>query len=774
MIKQLRIRLGVVLVALLCTVDAWASLGRLNVRSHLGELLQADIELTGVRAEEFDSARVGLAGADTFQELNVDYAPTLSALRFSLTPGPNGVIVRVSSVNPINDPYLRFVVEAKTASGRSVRNYTVLLDPADYTAQTTAVNIVQDQPNYANSDQASRYRNNPAPAEPTGPQTLAAAPGLTLHSLALQARPKGASLKQTMAALVQANPQAFIDGDSARLREDAILNVPSAQKIRSLTAVQVARILGAAPPPNHATNPGRAKSAPAPAVVAKPGKDVLKLLPAEATATPTNSQLGELEQQISQREQDLKKAESRITALEEQLKALQSGHAITPIASAPHAAVAASAPAGAHIAPQPHATASHPVVKKAGHKPVMPPPAPAPSFWDSILTYLPWVGGGIAALGLLGGVIVLVLRRRKAPAELLPLSSNMSAVAGASSQSATALPGAGNSFMSNFTQSNGAIDTVEVDPIAEAEVYIAYGRDLQAEEILKDALSKNPARHEVRLKLMEIYVSRSDNINFEMLARELHSALDGRGPVWAQAAEMGRTLDPGNPLYQIAEKEVAELESVPNIAPVVEAGIDLDQELFGETVLAEPTAPEAAAPADAIDDNSMAVADPLASLFESADTSEALKPADAAPLDFNLDSPFSTESMMMEEAQPENVPEAPIAETNLLDFDFKLDSPEVSSSIETSEAAAMASLESLYAGEELNNLVPATVTAADLMPPEEESVEDDSLSTKLDLAKVYLDMGDKEGAREVLQDLIGEAKDPLKTEAQALLSSLDG
>ncbi|XLM19585.1 hypothetical protein MKD33_12835, partial [Chromobacterium piscinae] len=74
----------------------------------------------------------------------------LSSLRFALNPNTRGATIRVSSTRPINDPYLRFVVEAKAPSGRSVREYTVLLDPANYTAQ----NIVQDVPSYADSDQA--------------------------------------------------------------------------------------------------------------------------------------------------------------------------------------------------------------------------------------------------------------------------------------------------------------------------------------------------------------------------------------------------------------------------------------------------------------------------------------------------------------------------------------------------------------------------------------------------------------------------------------------
>src|SRR4029434_2542457 len=65
-----------------------------------------------------------------------------------------------------------------------------------------------------------------------------------------------------------------------------------------------------------------------------------------------------------------------------------------------------------------------------------------------------------------------------------------------------------------------AID--EVDPLTEAEVYIAYGRDAQAEEILKEALAKNPKREDAQLKLLEIYAARKDKESFNRLANDMH------------------------------------------------------------------------------------------------------------------------------------------------------------------------------------------------------------------------------------------------------------
>ena len=108
------------------------------------------------------------------------------------------------------------------------------------------------------------------------------------------------------------------------------------------------------------------------------------------------------------------------------------------------------------------------------------------------------------------------------------------------------------SFLTDFAQSadGSMIDTNDVDPIAEAEVYMAYGRDAQAEEILKDAITKEPKRYELHLKLLELYAARKDNSAFEAIAGELYTTLGSSDPTWAKVVVMGAELEPGNPLYK--------------------------------------------------------------------------------------------------------------------------------------------------------------------------------------------------------------------------------
>ena len=89
----------------------------------------------------------------------------------------------------------------------------------------------------------------------------------------------------------------------------------------------------------------------------------------------------------------------------------------------------------------------------------------------------------------------------------------------------------------------------EVDPIAEADVYMAYGRDAQAEEILKEALQKDSRRVAVHAKLLEIYAKRKDTRAFEQTALKVKNLTNGSGPEWDKAAALGKSIDPSNGLY---------------------------------------------------------------------------------------------------------------------------------------------------------------------------------------------------------------------------------
>ncbi len=185
--------------------------------------------------------------------------------------------------------------------------------------------------------------------------------------------------------------------------------------------------------------------------------------------------------------------------------------------------------------------------------------APEPSFLDGLLANPMLLPGGGLLVALLGGYAIYRRRQQQKTADGgafgdSVLSQESTVMAGANSLFGAA---GGQSvdtsqhsvFGADFRIGNNMPEASEVDPIAEAEVYIAYGRDVQAEEILREALEKDPEQQPIRLKLLEIYSNRQDVEGFRVIAEEMFAQTGGQGAEWLKAAEMGRALDAGNALY---------------------------------------------------------------------------------------------------------------------------------------------------------------------------------------------------------------------------------
>ncbi|WP_313952633.1 FimV/HubP family polar landmark protein [Accumulibacter sp.] len=196
-----------------------------------------------------------------------------------------------------------------------------------------------------------------------------------------------------------------------------------------------------------------------------------------------------------------------------------------------------------------------PVEPPAPNKVVVPPPPPEESsFLTELFTSTPFLaGGGIAALL---AAYWLAKRRRQGEGSLdetstlAPHSENLVVNSVFRNTGGQSVNTAHSVAQTDFSQAGpGSIDTDEVDPVAEADVYMAYGRDAQAEEILLEAKQKDPGRHAIHLKLLEIYFSRRDVKPFDALATELFNATGGVGVEWEKTAAMGVQLDSRNALF---------------------------------------------------------------------------------------------------------------------------------------------------------------------------------------------------------------------------------
>jgi pilus assembly protein FimV len=296
------------------------------------------------------------------------------------------------------------------------------------------------------------------------------------------------------------------------------------------------------------------------------------------------------------------------------------------------------------------------------------------------------------------------------------------------------------SFLTDFSQAGlGTIDTHDVDPIAEAEVYMAYGRDAQAEEILKEAISKNPDRHEVYVKLLEIYAARRNTASFESVAGELFAAIGGKtSPLWDKACEMGRSIDPTNPLYGGEQSSAAPAATVAATDAVAGGAVT-----FANDFAAEPAAFE-----------------PPAALEISAEPE--LEPdamADIAPMEFE-----SAGHVLNFDAPPETAQEKEDA------FDLNFDLPDLDLPATADDTLKL----DLGLDEDNGPDSKFDFSGLDLDLGESSAsdLELDEVGTKLDLARAYVEMGDKEGAREILNEVLAEGNDKQKDDAKGMLSSL--
>ncbi|MBI3570638.1 MAG: hypothetical protein HY082_05990 [Gammaproteobacteria bacterium] len=280
----------------------------------------------------------------------------------------------------------------------------------------------------------------------------------------------------------------------------------------------------------------------------------------------------ELSEKINQVRNQLKR-ESRLIELESPSLA-PAPKPEAPKAEAPKAESAKVEPVKAEPpqaveppkAEAPKVEAPKPEIKpQAEAPPPAPKKAPPPAAEKGLLDTLPGAVGDLLLPIVLGVVVlasallgfVYMRRRRKAENEFEEsiLASQAATMDNATTRDAAGHTGATtpeSSILSDISQGNLAnVHTDEVDPVAEAEVYLAYGRDETAEEILKDAIAKHPQRQELKIKLLEIYFHRKDVKAFETLAEEVYAAVSGKGgKLWEKVEDMGSKLSPVNPMFR--------------------------------------------------------------------------------------------------------------------------------------------------------------------------------------------------------------------------------
>lgn len=835
--------------ALLSNLASALGLGEARLNSTLNEPLNAEIKLLDTRGLSAGQILVSLASPADFERNGVERLYFLTEFEFEVLLGhPGGAIVRITSHNPVREPFINLLVEARWPTGRLLREYTLLMDlptfsetraaapvlSAARTAPSTAANTPsqssQSTPS-ASSSRTEATRSSRSGQVSSGVQgdTYSVHAKDTLWEIALNIRPDSShSVHQTMLAIQRLNPDAFINGNINLLRKGQVLRIPSSDEIKSVTqreAVnEVARqnqswsddSMGAQLSASQRDRSSRRSSDTLSGSVslATPNKDDSysgqgsgddrgrgKALESELSSTleeldKAKSENSELNSRVRDLEAQIQTMERLVDVSSEQLRALQLNAAQNDSLAQDTSTAQVEAglydennsqkESGLHsdsvddnsqttesslLDEDTESTSDTEVVSQAeteqpvveapkveepskpidSRRVVMPPPSK--TLVDHVMDNIVWLAGGLVVLL---GLVAFVLHRRKQAAEEQDFSDddpfNMDVESFDEEQEldASDLPEEFDSDQIDLPEDEDISAEAETgDVVGEADIYIAYGKLDQAEDMLLRGLDKDPSSVDIKLKLLEVYSQTQDVNKFDQYYAGL-IGVAGQSALSRAAELRGHIADAG---------EFSPAEFVANTND--------NDDGFGSIDLAlSDDALELDAETDSLLDDSGELvfdADDLAGDldFDFEDSENNLTPlldeSELAPKAAS-DTRASTRYDMSfeQDDKASNL----TSEENELSFDFELDDAESSPAIE----ATTASLGELELNEdddlsfELDDLSDdLTVDAQELVAPSFE-VDEDELSFDLD---------DSEFATSELEELSAQVA---TTEASSELS----
>ena len=898
--------------ALLCSLAASPAyalgLGRITVQSALGETLRAEIEVPQITAEEAASLRVGVASADAFKAAGLEYTSAVVGVQVSLQKRADGrSFLRLSSSRPITEPFVDLILEANWASGRVVRDYTLLFDPPNLRPAITPVAPTApvlsrppapqaadtaSPPNYPPSPPPAQTAVKPAPVARMQPKPAATRPapaanapasssqkvavklGDTASKIAAQTKPASISLDQMLVALLRSNPDAFIAGNINRLKSGAVLDIPPAEEAGALPAGEASRTIIAQAKDFNDFRQKLASGVPAAKIdsaTRQAGGKVQAKVEDRTTAAATPDKLtlskgavqgnAAAEDKIV-KDKQAKDASSRVAELTKNLGDLNKVAGTVPGATATASAVTGAKPAVPPVIPgvqipaisssaisspaisnpvvpsiapaassvaslgtisvttvptitssvaavattsvaattattsvPPVAVASAPLAASANasspvaiKKPVVaaPPPPPQPSLIDELTSnplVLPGLGLLLALLAAFG--FYRYKRRNDQPSvdsSFLESRLQPDSFFGASGGQRIDTSEGGSASGSSLVYSPSQLDAAgDVDPVAEADVYLAYGRDLQAEEILKEALRTTPSRVAIHAKLMEIYAKRRDLKGFESVAADALMLTRGNGPEWAYICELGRDLDPTNPMYQaggspqsahVAPSQAADSASsfgVPATVPqmlvfppqAAASSVDFDLDL-------DFSAPDKSLQAKAVEPI-------VVPNFQTADEPTVVMQVKNEPVFGGLDMDFGNEPVAAV-----NLPAVARPLDNSLSFDLDPLPLPIADKVSTAPVATavpaqdngMLEFDMSTLSLDLNPPITQSSTLTKTTTVATSVLTEGPLETKFALAEEFRALGDSDGARSLANEVVAQADGALKSKAQAFLNGL--
>lgn len=214
-------------------------LGELRLQSTINQPLSAEIELLSVEGHEAGQLRARLGSADDFARAGLERSHVLTGLAFRpVLDAVGGPVLKVTSNQSVREPFLDFLVRLEWPDGQLLRAYTVLLDLPEQGVQPPLASrsgpaTFDDRQPARRSSGVSPLRR---PAITPGSHRYTVRSGDTLWNVASRARPQGATVQQTLMAIYRENPDAFIDGDMNRMRRDYPLRVPEPSEVAAIDA----------------------------------------------------------------------------------------------------------------------------------------------------------------------------------------------------------------------------------------------------------------------------------------------------------------------------------------------------------------------------------------------------------------------------------------------------------------------------------------------------------------------------------------------------------
>ncbi len=750
-------------------------LGNIDLKSALNQPLNAHIEVVGATPRELSELNVVLAPVEAYNRVGLERVHFHTKLKFEIVSGKDGKgYIKVSSREPVREPFLDFLIQANWSNGQVVREYTVLVDPPVLMpAPKPAAQAPIAQP-AASTSSAKPARTPVAAPAPTrsysaGVGEYTSQRGDSLWKVAEKVRPdQDVTMEQTMLGLLEANPEAFIANNINNLKAGYVMRVPSRDEMTTISADEAraevnrqhrawregrATATSAAPQPvTTAPKTTTATATTAAGKAASTAQPKLQLVapeedPGVLASQPGGSETGlagvrkdlniaveaveaqrqqnqELTERLSLLEEQIQKLHRLIELKDQELASLQgqqieTDESVLPQAESTEDAAAMTDEVAQVEAEAPAAMEEEIILDEEvimDEEVVMDETVTPDKKESDFLTNLlnnPIVLGGAAGVALLVAVLLWLFgrKRRMASSEFqesilaerttsAPVAPEPDAAAiaeaseaavqaepeSAPTDKASSGPESDSSLFTDFAVSDmGAMqDDSEADPVAEADVYLAYGRFQQAEELVKAAIDKSPDRPDLKVKLLEIYHAARNLASFEDTAQTFAAEGGTEDESWSRIEQMAGELNSTLPLFggagaTLADTSPAEPETVddsPNLGDMGEAAPD--------------------------EDNS---------------------------LDFDL-------AGFDEESKPEDTLDSDLTEPKM---ETIVEEPSLGDDLDDGEGV----------------LTPL-----------------DEVATKLDLARAYMEMGDPDGARSILNEVMEEGSEGQKKEAEELISQL--